>query len=162
MADGTTGTFKVYNEEVPGKRGTQYTVGNVVINPEVMQNAASLPMTTKQGDADYDRAMAILDAWATPFAKLNPYSSAKADFQSYYRQLVNDLANIGSVYSHLADDLSDTVAFIDHKRQEVAGVSSDEELTNIIRFQNAYNASSRYITVINEMLGHLISQLGTS
>lgn len=162
LADGTTGTFKVYNEEVPGKRGTQYTVGNVVINPEVMQNAASLPMTTKQGDADYDRAMAILDAWATPFAKLNPYSSAKADFQSYYRQLVNDLANIGSVYSHLADDLSDTVAFIDHKRQEVAGVSSDEELTNIIRFQNAYNASSRYITVINEMLGHLISQLGTS
>lgn len=160
LADGTTKEFYVYNEEQANKRGTQYTVGNVTVNPEVMNNATSLPMTTKQGEADYERAMAMLDKWVEPFARLNPYSAAKADYQTYYKQLIGDLGNLGSVYSNIADALSDTVSFVDNKRQEVAGVSSDEELSNIIRYQNAYNASSRYITVINEMLGHLISQLG--
>lgn len=161
LDDGTTGEFYVFNEEEEGKRSTQYTVGNVTVNPTVMQDASSLPMTTKQGDADYTRAMKMLDAWAEPFARLNPYSAAKADFQTYYKQLIGDLANIGSVYSNVSDALTGTVEFIENQRQEVAGVSSDEELTNVIKFQNAYNASSRYITVINEMLGHLISQLGT-
>ena len=45
-------------------------------------------------------------------------------------------------------------------REQVVGVSSDEELTNMIMFQNAYNASSRYINVINEMLEHLLMTLG--
>lgn len=161
LKDGTTQEFMVYNEEIPGRRGTQYTVGNVVINPEVMQDAATLPMTTRTGDADYTRAMELLDKWDESFARLNPYSSAKADYQTYYKQIIGELANMGSVYKNVADDLTDTVEYVETKRQEVAGVSSDEELTNIIKFQNAYNASSRYITVINEMLGHLISQLGT-
>ena len=45
-------------------------------------------------------------------------------------------------------------------REQIVGVSSDEELANMIMFQNAYNASSRYINVISEMLEHILSQLG--
>ena len=45
-------------------------------------------------------------------------------------------------------------------REQVIGVSTDEELSNMIKFQNAYNASSRYINVISEMLEHIISTLG--
>ena len=44
-------------------------------------------------------------------------------------------------------------------REQIVGVSSEEELSNMIRFQNAYNASSRYINVINELLEHIISTL---
>ena len=44
--------------------------------------------------------------------------------------------------------------------EQVVGVSTDEELSNMIKFQNAYNASSRYINVISEMLEHIISTLG--
>lgn len=45
-------------------------------------------------------------------------------------------------------------------REQVVGVSTDEELSNMIKFQNAYNASSRYINVISEMLEHILSTLG--
>lgn len=45
-------------------------------------------------------------------------------------------------------------------REQVIGVSTDEELSNMIKFQNAYNASSRYINVISEMLDHILSTLG--
>ena len=53
-----------------------------------------------------------------------------------------------------------SVASVDNQRQQVIGVSSDEELTKMIKFQNAYNASSRFINVVNEMIEHLITQLG--
>ena len=48
----------------------------------------------------------------------------------------------------------------ENARQQIIGVSSDEELSNMIKFQNAFNASSRYINAISEMLAHLINTLG--
>ena len=36
-------------------------------------------------------------------------------------------------------------------REQVLGVSSDEELSNMVKYQSAYNAASRYITVISQM-----------
>ena len=46
------------------------------------------------------------------------------------------------------------------RSQQVIGVSSDEELTNMIKFQNAYNASSRFINVVDEMIETIINRLG--
>ena len=53
-----------------------------------------------------------------------------------------------------------TVSAVNNQRQQVIGVSSDEELTYMIKFQNAYNASSRFINVVDEMIEHLITKLG--
>ena len=56
--------------------------------------------------------------------------------------------------------MSATVASVDNQRQQVIGVSSDEELSNMIKFQQAYNASSRFINVIDDMIQTLINNLG--
>ena len=45
-------------------------------------------------------------------------------------------------------------------RQQILGVSTDEELTYMIKFQNAYNASSRYINAVDELLENLINSMG--
>lgn len=42
-----------------------------------------------------------------------------------------------------------------------AGVSIDEEMTNMLLFQRAYQASSRVITTVDEMLDTLINRTGT-
>ena len=39
------------------------------------------------------------------------------------------------------------------------GVSSDEELTNMVRYQQAYNAASRYINVITTMMDTVIQMI---
>ncbi len=46
---------------------------------------------------------------------------------------------------------------IDQNRQSVSSVSLDEEMTDMIKYQQAYNASARMITVINELLDKLIN-----
>lgn len=158
--NGTTKTYRVYNEEDTDHRGTMYTLGNVMINEDVMQDETLLPMTTKTGDADHDRAVALVDKWMKGFGKLTP-ESAEVDYQTYYVEMVGGFASLGSVYKAASDALTTASSYIDQKRQQVMGVSSDEELTNMIKYQNAYNAASRYFTVVSDMLEYLISQLGT-
>lgn len=161
LEDGTTAEFYVYNEEDETSRNSMYTVGNVKINEDVMKDESVIPMTTLQGDADYNRALALVDAWTNAYAKLDPVDSAAVDYQTYYTQLIGNIGNLGSVYKASEDALDSTTSYLDNQRQKVAGVSSDEELTNMIRFQSAYNASSRYFTVVSDMLEYLLSQLGT-
>ncbi len=48
---------------------------------------------------------------------------------------------------------------MEQERQRIMGVSSDEELSDLIKFQQCFNASSRYITVVDEMIEHLITHL---
>ncbi|WP_026479003.1 flagellar hook-associated protein FlgK [Alkaliphilus transvaalensis] len=49
---------------------------------------------------------------------------------------------------------------IDNQRQSVSGVSIDEEMSNMVRFQHAYNASARMITTMDEMLDVVINRIG--
>lgn len=161
LEDGTTAEYYVYNEENPNSTNTLYTLGNVKINDDVLKDESILPMTTKQGDADHDRALALVNAWTSSFARLNPVDASDVDYQTYYTQMLGDIANLGSVYKASEDALDTTTTYLDNERQKVAGVSSDEELTNMIRFQSAYNASSRYFTVVSDMLDYLLAQLGT-
>lgn len=46
------------------------------------------------------------------------------------------------------------------RRSEVSGVSMDEEMTNMLRFQRAYQASARAMTAMDEMLETLINRTG--
>lgn len=49
---------------------------------------------------------------------------------------------------------------IQNRKLSVAGVSLDEEMTNMIRFQRAYQASSRTMSAMDEMLDVLINRTG--
>ncbi|HOO29332.1 MAG TPA: flagellar basal body rod C-terminal domain-containing protein, partial [Lachnospiraceae bacterium] len=91
---------------------------------------------------------------------LNPNVTSTYDFADYYSAIVSQVANTGSVYNSISTSQEATVDALDEARQSVMGVSSSEELTNMIKYQNAYNAASRYINAVNEMLGHIIEKLG--
>ena len=79
----------------------------------------------------------------------------------FYSNIVTQVANSGSVFKSIYTNQTTTVDSTEAARQQVVGVSDDEELNNMIKFQNAYNASSRFINVIDEMLEHIINTLGT-
>ncbi|MBD3403636.1 flagellar hook-associated protein FlgK [candidate division GN15 bacterium] len=49
---------------------------------------------------------------------------------------------------------------IDNSRQSVQGVSLDEEMANMIKFQHAYDAAARVITTMDQALDTVISSMG--
>lgn len=67
-------------------------------------------------------------------------------------------ATVGAVGGEIraADDAAQThetiAAQADIRRSSVSGVSTDEELVQLIRFQNAYSAAARVVTAADEML----------
>jgi flagellar hook-associated protein 1 FlgK len=56
-----------------------------------------------------------------------------------------------------ATALSDSIA---DRRQSTAGVSLDEEMTNLLRFQRGYQAAARAMSTTDEMLDTLINRTG--
>lgn len=71
-----------------------------------------------------------------------------------------DVATTGKIYQSMADNESKLASQLDDKRQEVMGVSSDEELGSMIKYQQAYNAASRYVNVVSDMIETLINRTG--
>jgi flagellar hook-associated protein 1 FlgK len=47
-----------------------------------------------------------------------------------------------------------------NQRDSISGVSLDEEAVNIIKYQKAYEASARYITVLNGLTEEVLAILG--
>ncbi len=85
---------------------------------------------------------------------INPKDTSKCNFQGYYDKIISHLGTNGSIYkASSSTTMTSTAAAIDNQRNQIMGVSSDEELTNMIKYQSAYNASSRFITVISQMTG---------
>lgn len=50
---------------------------------------------------------------------------------------------------------------LETKRQSVSGVSLDEEMTNMIKFNHGFSAASRFITTIDEQLDIIVNRMGT-
>ena len=102
----------------------------------------------------------LLSKWQEPFATLSPNDLTYNNFNGYYTAFTGAIANRGDEFDTLAKTQENMVNSVQDKRLGVTGVSSDEELTNLIKFQHAYNASARYITVVDDLLRHLIEKLG--
>lgn len=139
---------------------TLYSIPNLQINPALIKEAGKLKFLLPDGSVDYNTAEALLKAFDEDIFVLNPNVTTKCSLNTYYTNLVSQVANSGSVYKNLSESQDKTVASLEYEREQVIGVSSDEELSNMIRFQNAFNAASRYINVVDEMLEHIINTLG--
>lgn len=150
----------IYNEEDVFDDTKQYTLKSLSVNEALILDEALLPHLMQNGDVNYALAAELAGVWDEESMTLSPNDTKACSFKDYYKSMIGELATYGDVYNSTATSLSKTVASIENQRQQVIGVSSDEELTYMIKFQNAYNASSRFINVVNEMIEHLITQLG--
>ena len=161
MDDGNGGKMYVHNNQNERGNRTEYSVGNLHINAAVAQDVGKIPMTTVQGKEDMARGQELLDIWSMDFASVNPEQYSVGTFSEYYDNFTSQYAIAGNVLEDFVGHWQTMVSGYDHQRMQTEGVSSDEELQKMIKYQQAYNASSRYINVISEMLEHLVTSLGS-
>lgn len=157
---GTDGkTYYVYNEEDPDVTSTRYAIGTVTVNSDLKRQITLMPAYKKDGSVDYEMGAKLAAAWEVKDMKLNPYDQKPCTFEEYYDKMVDQLGIEGNTYKSVTETLSGAVSSVDSKRQQVSGVSSDEELSNMIKFQSAYNAASRFMNVISEMTETIVTGL---
>ena len=168
MSDGKGNALQIFQRSTadPGEAEnindseTLFTTANLIINQELMQTPGKLGFKRPDESIDYETAELLKEAFEKAEYTLNPETTNGMNIASFYSSIVAHVANDGAVYKSIRDNEQITVDSTESARQQIVGVSTDEELSNMIRYQNAYNASSRYINVVSQMLEHLLTSLG--
>lgn len=88
-----------------------------------------------------------------------PENPAKSPSTSW-RSTVTSLASSSQAAESRADLAASVALKSSAAREAVSGVNLDEEMTNLVTFQNAYSAAARVLTAIDEALDTLINRTG--
>ncbi|KOS66662.1 flagellar hook protein FlgK [Lysinibacillus contaminans] len=80
--------------------------------------------------------------------------------QTFYKGMIGKLGVDGEEALTLYGSSGSQLLMISNNRDSVSAVSLDEEMTNMITFQQAYNANARMITVVDEILDKIINGMG--
>lgn len=153
-------SYYVLNPDYALDTSTQYTLASLGVNDELENQADLFPhLTQSTHEIDYGMGKELTDLWTTKTLKIYPGSEATFSFSDYYTEMIGGIASAGSTYESTSNTLYSSVSAIDNKRQQVTGVSTDEELASMIKYQNAYNAASRYIQTVSDMIEVLVTSL---
>mgnify|MGYP000310232241 FL=1 len=156
-----TRTYWKYVEEYdasdPDSRKNLYNCANLKINQELVQTPSKLGFVKEDGSTGYSLGKQLLKAFEDAEIYINPNATKASSFENCYTEIVNQMSTMGNVFKDVYEYQQLAVEQAESNRQSVIGVSSDEELEHMIMYQNAYNAASRYINVINTLLDSVIS-----
>src|SRR5574337_603 len=87
-------------------------------------------------------------------------SLSNSSFSGYLSNLVSALAEQEAGAKRSVNLGTTLAASVSGRRDQASGVSLDEEVTNLIRFQKGYEAAAHFASVVNNVLGTLMTQLG--
>ncbi|MAL77633.1 MAG: flagellar hook-associated protein FlgK [Sneathiella sp.] len=144
----------------PADAGLGFTVNpSIDANPQLLATARIDPAGTPAITVADNRGALAFQELATAsiaFPTIGGLTGSTVSLGDYAAQILAksglDAARADSLHS----DRSALATEFQSRMQEVSGVNMDEELANLIVFQNAYNASARIITTAREMYDILI------
>jgi flagellar hook-associated protein 1 FlgK len=90
----------------------------------------------------------------------NTYVAECDNVDNFVKALISTLGVSSRQAKHMADNQEILAGEMESRRQSISGVSLDEEMSNMVRFLHAYNASARVLTAIDQMLETLINKVG--
>lgn len=110
-------------------------------------------------DTDGNGSIDVTFGVAFDGLKVTGNSSGKA-MGYYYKDMISDLGTKTQEAQRVVDKQeNNTIATLEDQKSSVSGVSLDEEMTDLIQFQHAYQANAKMISTIDELLDVVINQL---
>lgn len=129
--------------------------GNIKLNPELI-NLNNIAASDKNGGLGNGKNAEAIVALRGKYL----YSEGKLNVDDFYRQIISNLgveANKAMVMRSSQDIVRGQ---IDDKRKSLSAVSLDEEMTDMLKYQHSYIASSRVVNAIDEMVDTIINRMG--
>ena len=169
----TTGTEQNLLVNKTNQSGTGITAANIGINPDWITHAVTINRGGT-GDNPTDAILHMIEAmdstWPyTGSNLLNGFNGITATEPDLKNNTFADYMNhISTVLAN--DSYSNTMALktnvtvlngIQNTRDSMSGVSLNEEASNMMMFQSAYQATSRLMTALDQVLDVLINSTGT-
>jgi flagellar hook-associated protein 1 FlgK len=141
------------NGNAGGTFFTGTSASTIAVNPALISNPALIAASGNGNVGNADNALALANIRNQPLIGPSTIDTA-------YSQLVTQIGSDTQQAQHDSDTAKLLAGSIDDRRQSVSGVSLDEEMTNLVKFQRGYQASARAMSAMDEMIDQLISRTG--
>ncbi|MBU5594108.1 flagellar hook-associated protein FlgK [Amphibacillus sp. MSJ-3] len=145
------GEFFTFDENDP--------LGTIAVNEEILNNPDLIAASSKENSGTGDGTNAI--DLAEVYNKLGAGEfGERTSVKSFYQSLIGELGVKTKEANRMTDNSAVLRQQVEENRMSVSSVSLDEEMSNLIKFQHAYNAAARSMTTVDEMLDRIINQMG--
>ena len=136
--------------------GGSHAAAEIQVNAAIVNDLDLIAAAGTLGGVPGDNSNAIAIANLQFVKTMNSSSSS---FDDYYHALVSEVGsetqNTTSYYRHQAD----MVVQMENRREAISGVSLDEEMINLVKFQNAYDAAAKLISTADELLQTVLNMV---
>jgi flagellar hook-associated protein 1 FlgK len=126
---------------------------NMIVNPRLVDSPAKIAAAKSDSIGDGSNASAMANI---QHQKMD-IGGTTTTIGDFYQMIVGKLGTDIQDAQRKSDTADAAVQQVDNRRQSISGVSIDEEMTNMVRFQQAYNAAAKYVSAIDDMLDKLIN-----
>jgi flagellar hook-associated protein 1 FlgK len=129
------------------------TASDITVNPNISADVSLIAASTGEvgNNTNALRLAALQD---------NTSAIDNTTFADYLHQIAASLGEEASNAYKSEESFSALETSLGNRRDEVSGVSTDEELVNLVRFQQAYQASAKYISIVDGLVEKLLSSFG--
>ncbi|MBP2625431.1 MAG: flagellar hook-associated protein FlgK [Firmicutes bacterium] len=133
-------------------------ITNIQVNPELVADSDKVVASSSDGNSDNT----IVDEICDLDSDTTSYSSGGLSLNiiQFYGAVTSWLGTAGDTAATSYTNQAALTTQVDNQRQSVSAISTDEEMSNMIMFQNAYAASARVMSTIDTLLGDLIEEIG--
>ena len=143
--------------DLNGNSGQDFFTGSdaasIGVNSALANDPSSFQASGAAGAAgDNTVVLALANLGSQSLAGLNNQTLS----QNYSQTIAEFGSSLNSVNQQVADSAS-VSQMLSTQRTSETGVNTDTEMTNLMQFQKAYEASAELITTVNEMLQTLVS-----
>ena len=143
--DGSTG-----RDFFSGSSASDIAVNTAIVN-DVDLIAASGTLGGVPGDNS--NAIAVADLQNTLTV------GGTATFDDYYNALVSDVGRGVQTATYNFEHQADMMTHMENYRESISGVSLDEEMVNLVKYEHAYQAAAKLVTAMDELLNTVINMI---
>ncbi|MFC5604088.1 flagellar hook-associated protein FlgK [Sporosarcina koreensis] len=137
---------------------TNITAGNLSVNKTIVAEPKKVAASDSKTGAEVGNGKNAKKLADAQFDKLDGLDQTTV--QTFYSGVIGRLGVEGQQAERLTFNTTTLLGAVSHRRDSISSVSLDEEMTDMIKFQQAYNASARMITVVDETLDKIINGMG--
>jgi flagellar hook-associated protein 1 FlgK len=130
--------------------------GHMALDVSIITSTDNIGVSLSGGPGDGSNALEV----AKIISQTRIMEGGTSTIREFYGGIIGRLGIETSQASNYYDNYELLLQQIENQRQSVQGVSLDEEMTNLVKFQNAYDAAARVITAMDEALDTLINGTG--
>ena len=148
-------SYTVTTDKATGNKTT------VAISSGTKTTTVSEPNSTADGSNAVLISALFNSAKGNTVNNISKRAIGDISLNSYYNQSMTSLGSLSEAMTSKVSAQKDIMTQIDTWRSSTSGVNWNEELTNMIKFQQGFSACSRCLTTMDEMLDKLVNSTGT-